>query len=700
MAALDPIMAQTDGLWIGSPGESPAAPGEAAGRDVTATWERDRGLVAVDLPPRIAHRFYEGFSNSTLWPLFHGFSSRAVFESETWHAYRDANQRFADVVLSRIQPGDLIWVHDYQLMLLPSLLRQAAPDVRIGFFLHIPFPAADLFRILPEREAILDGLLGADLIGFQTHEHLGAFRRSLIQVLGIDSRIDGFDARGRPVRLEALPIGIVPEPWERAAADPAVIARVRDLRARHADRRLILAVDRMDYTKGIPERLRAYRRLLVNRPEWRSRVSLIQVAVPSREGVRRYAELRREVSEMIGELNGEFGTPGWTPVIYMRRSVSTPELAALYATADVAWIASLRDGMNLVAKEYVACQANGAGALVISEFAGAASELGEAIRVNPYDEGRSAEAIHRALTLSEPERRERQVALLARVRRDNAFAWSERFINRLADAAGHREAAQSSVDEPSRIALRAEFAAAQNRILFIDHDGTLVPHVDRPGDAAPTADVRDLLAELAIQPRTTVVIVSGRTPRDLEGWFGDIPRLWLAAEHGALLREPGSQGWHPLRAGASTAWKASVGALLAHFAARAPGSFIEEKGFSLAWHFRLSEPEFGEWLAAELASTLDQQLAGTELAVLRGDKVVEVRFAWANKGELATRILAVRPQPAFILAIGDDRTDEDLFERVPDNAWSIRVGPGPTRARYRVTGPAAAIGVLEGLVAS
>ena len=696
IAALEPVMDRMGGLWIGSPGESAGSDSEGR-REVIEALERDRGFVAVDLPPRVARAFYEGFSNGTLWPLFHGLTSRATFDPETWQAYREANQRFADVVAKHVRPGDLVWVHDYQLLLLPAMLRRARPEIRIGFFLHIPFPASDIFRILPEREAILQGMLGADLLAFQTHEHMGAFRRSLLQVLGLDSRIDGVDADGRPVRLDAMPIGIVPGRWEELAGrDPRVAARVRELHARHHDRRLILAVDRLDYTKGIPERLRAFRRLLVKRPEWRGRVSLIQVAVPSREGVRRYAELRTEVSEMIGELNGDFGTPAWTPAIYMRRSITTQELASLYAAADVAWVAPLRDGMNLVAKEFVASQLDGAGVLVISEFAGAASELGEAIRVNPYDESRSADAIHRALTLPEPERRERQAALLARVRRDNAFAWSEQFIDRLVGAAGDRQAAGAAVAEPPLARLREGFSTARHRTLFIDYDGSLVPLVPRPEDAAPAANVRDVVAALALQPGTTVVLASGRTQADLDRWWSDVPRLWLAAEHGALIREPGGLGWHPLRTGASADWKASVAPVLAHFAARAPGSFIEEKAFSLAWHYRLSDPEFGEWLATELASTLDHQLAGTELTVLRGSKVIEVRFAWANKGELATRILGSRPQ-SFVLALGDDRTDEELFERLPAEAWTIRVGPGPTRARYRLASPAATIDLLRAL---
>jgi trehalose 6-phosphate synthase/phosphatase len=697
VAALGPVMERTNGLWIGWPGD--AVPADTPGRaDLLEAWGREHRLVAVDLPPRISRAFYEGYSNTTLWPLLHGFPSRVVFDAESWHAYRDANERFAAAALARVRPGDLVWIHDYQLMLVPRLLREAVPDIRVGFFLHIPFPAAEIFRILPEREAILEGLLGADLIAFQTHEHLGAFRRSLLQVLGLESRMDRVEPGGRPVRLEALPIGIVPDEWERlTGSDPAVARRMRDLRARHSGRRLVLAVDRLDYTKGIPERLRAFRELLVTRPEWRGRLTLIQIAVPSRERVRRYAELRREVSELVGELNGELGTPDWTPVIYLRRPVSRPELAALYSAADVAWVAPLRDGMNLVAKEYVACQREGSGVLVISEFAGAAREMGEAVRVNPYDEHGSAEAIDRALTLPEDDRRERQAALLGRVRRNDAFAWSERFVARLRDAVDERAAVVAAVHEPPVSLLRAPFRKADQRTLFLDYDGTLVALTDRPSDAVPTAALREIVGALGRRRRTTVVVASGRTQVELDRWFGDLPGIWLGAEHGAVVREPGTVEWRPLRVGADTDWKDRVRPIFEDFAARAPGSMIEEKAFSLALHFRLVDPEFGDWLGNELATMLDQQLSGTELAVLRGNKVIEVRFAWAHKGELAAHVLALGPPSDFLLALGDDRTDEDLFDRLPGEAWTIRVGPGPTRARYRVPGPAAALGLLAAL---
>ena len=697
VAALGPVMEQADGMWIGWPGEAPGD--DPAGRaTILREIEEQHGLASVDLPPSISRAFYEGYSNNTLWPLLHGFPSRVAFDPASFHAYEDANRRFADAIVERLRPDDLVWVQDYQLLLVPSLVRERRPDARIAFFLHVPFPAPETFRILPQREALLRGLLGADVLGFQTYEHLGAFRRTLLAVLGLESRMDRVEVDGRMVHLEARPIGLAVDEWEHLMAfDGRVAARVRELRAGHRGRHLIIAVDRLDYTKGIPERLRAFRRLFAAHPERRGRVTLIQVAVPSREGVPRYAQLRREVNELVGEINGELGTADWNPVVYLRRTIPKRELAALYGAADVAWIGSLRDGMNLVAKEYVVCQGSGAGVLLLSEFAGAAGEMGEAIRINPYDEPGAAEALERALCMPEEERLDRQAALLARIHTNTATAWAERSIDDLRRAVADRVDPGGVLPAPAVADLRRRFDAARRRACYLDVDGTLVPIAARPRDAVPSATVVEVVRALAARPDTTVAIVSGRSAADLGRWFG-ATGAWLAAEHGALLRAPESDAWTPLHAGADAAWKERVRPILDHFAERAPGSLVEDKELSVAWHYRLVEPESGEWLANELASTLDHQLAGTDLAVLRGNKVIEVRYAWATKGEVAAHLRAAGEAAGeaadLELAIGDDRTDEDLFERLGEEAVTIRVGPGATRARYRLDGPPSVVALL------
>jgi trehalose 6-phosphate synthase/phosphatase len=680
--AMGPIIKRTGGIWIGWSGDS-SDPADERRQKTLRRWAERERYYAVDIPADVAHGFYEGYSNQTLWPLFHQFPSLLNFKPEHWQAYREANLRFRDVVLEHLRPGDIVWIHDYQLMLLPQLLREAVPGARIGFFLHIPFPSSPIFRLLPRREELLQGLLGADYLAFHTYSYLQHFRASTLRILGLDSRMDRLEVGGRSVRLDALPIGIAPREFtELLERDAETIKRRDELRARFDGRRVLLGVDRLDYTKGIPERLRTFRRLLKQSPALRGQVILIQVAVPSREVIPMYKELRQEVDELVGKINGEFSTPDWTPITYIRRGIPPTELTALYSVADLAWVTPLRDGLNLVAKEYVACQQGGAGVLVLSEFAGAASEMGEAFLVNPYDEERTADTIERALELPVDQRRERMTALHKRVVRNNVFAWGDRFLANLREAANERA---GNLEKPQALPVEdavAAFQQAAGRRLLLDYDGTLVPYANRPQDAVPPAGLPALLATLAADPATLITVVSGRSRRDLESWFGDVKGLWLAAEHGAILRSPETLQWEMYRPDYTNDWKEPVFPVLEHFVDRTPGSLIEEKEFSLVWHYRMADPEFGEWLANELVSNLEQMLADTELRAFRGQKIVEVKPGWANKGEVLARLTESVPKAEFCLAAGDDRTDEDLFARLPEDAWTIHVGDRRTRAKY------------------
>ena len=695
--AMRPILKQREGLWIGWPGNSSGI-GDPARQKIINRWAARDRMIAVELQPEIARHFYEGYANQTLWPLFHYFPSRLTFDPQGWQSYLTANELFRDRVVEHYQEGDLVWVHDYQLMLLPKLLRESLPSARIGFFLHIPFPSSEVFRILPQRRELLEGLLGADLLAFQTHSHLQHFRNTLLRVLGRESHIDQFEIGNRAVRLEALPIGIAPEEFTSVLTKRECREHIAALQRRYQGRRILLAVDRLDYTKGIPERLRTFRQLLETAPELRRQVGLVQVAVPSRERIFSYDALRREVNELVGEINGSFSTPDWTPVVYIHRGISRPELVALYSMADVAWVTPLRDGMNLVSKEYVACKQDGNGALVLSEFAGAAEDLGEAFMVNPHDQAGAAELLKKVLALPLDERRERMQALHDRVLRNNVFAWSERFVALLKEAGAARERALAENPRPLDAAavLRA-YRTAHQRLLFIDYDGTLVQLASRPEYAAPPPALCGLLTRLAGHRENCVVLVSGRSRRDLERWLGSVPGLWLAAEHGALLRTPASSEWHSPRPGASRDWMPRVRPVLEHFVDRTPGSFIEEKEYSLVWHYRMSAPEFGEWLANELVAMLEQTLADTELRAVHGHKAVEVKPMWVNKGIVPDVLKPSCPDADFQFAVGDDRTDEDLFSALETDAWTVHVGEGPSRARFYLPDPRHVIELLQQL---
>jgi trehalose 6-phosphate synthase/phosphatase len=679
-SAMNPLLARNGGIWIGWSGYS--APDAGEPRAILEEWRRTENCVAVDLSAEVAAGFYEGYANRTLWPVFHSLASKMQFDPTGWESYIEANRIFCRAVADHYRQGDLVWVHDYQLVLLPQMLREQLPDSAIGFFLHIPFPSGEIFPVLPHREDLLNGLLGADLLAFQTHGHLQQFRSSLLRVLGVESRISEIAVGGRTVRLEALPIGIAPEEYTGLLAnDPDTARYYADWNNRYQGLKVLLAVDRLDYTKGIPERLRAYARFLRAASEWKGKVVLIQVAVPTRETIGTYRDLRSDVNQLVGEINGKFGTPDWTPVVYINRSIERQELVALYKLADVGWVGPLRDGMNLVSKEYVACKGEGNGVLLLSEFAGAAAEMGEALLINPFDEERTATALQRALTLDERERRDRMVALNTRVLRNNVFRWGERFLSALADAASAR--GRFADTQPRQLQLpeiQKAYACSRRRLLLLDYDGTLVRFADLPRHAVPPRGLVQLLGTLASHPRNCVVVISGRRADDLQEWFGGIEGLWLAAEHGAELRMPGSPSWEPLRPQPFREWKPTVLPILDHFVERIPGSFVEEKKHALVWHYRMAEPEFGAWLANELVAMLEAMLSETELRAFRGAKTVEVKPVWANKGEVLERLLEAQPNPDFLLAIGDDRTDEDLFERMPGGSWTVHVGPGPTRA--------------------
>jgi len=681
-SAMNPFLRRGGGDWIGWAGDA-AEQDNPERRAILVEWAEKERCFAVDLPEEVAAGFYEGYANQTLWPVFHNFPSQLNFDAKSWEAYVEENRIFANKVVERYKPNDLIWVHDYHLMLLPQMLREKLPDAAIGFFLHIPFPSSEIFPVLPRREELLEGLIGADLLAFQTHGHLQQFRAALLRVLGMESKIAELAVGSRPVRLEALPIGIAPEEYTQLLnGDDKTAQHYAEWVERYRGRKVLLAVDRLDYTKGVPERLRAYAHLLRSSPGLKEKVVLIQIAVPTREAIDTYQDLRTEVNRLVGEINGKLGTPDWTPLVYINRSIEKSELVGLYKLADVCWIGSLRDGMNLVAKEYVACKPEGDGVLVLSEFAGAAAEMGEALLINPFDENRTAETIGRALALDEQERRLRMTALHKRVLRNDVFHWGDRFLVALQEAVSERGRYADTQPQRLRPSEIHDAYVHADRLLIFDYDGTLVPFARRPQQAVPPVSVLDLLNAMAADSKNRVVLISGRSPENLGRWFGTVQGLWLVAEHGAELKDPSAPTWEALRPQSVSDWKATVMPILEHFVDRTPGSFVEEKKYALVWHYRMAEPEFGEWLANELVSMLEAMLAETELRAFRGEKVIEVKPVWPSKGEVLERLLTAYPDPDFIFAAGDDRTDEDLFERLPEHAWTVHVGPGPTRASF------------------
>jgi trehalose 6-phosphate synthase/phosphatase len=668
-------------LWIGWSGVR----AEAETAEVRSML-RDWGLVPMSLSGDEVNLFYEGFCNTTLWPLFHGFTVYTKFERKLWDAYVSVNKKFADAVASLAEPGDFVWVHDYHLMLVPTILRDTAPELAVGFFLHIPFPPAEVFQLLPPpwRSAILKGVLGADLVGFHTYEYVSNFLRAVTRFLGCRAEGGVMHVGRRKVRAGFFPIGIDFDFFHTAAGRPEVKTQIDELRQRLRGLKVVFSIDRLDYTKGVLNRLRAWERFLREHPEWRGRAIFVLVVVPSRTGVPQYESMKREIEREVGRINGELGEVDWVPVVYISRFIPTETLLALYNIADVALITPLKDGMNLVSKEYVASRRDCRGVLILSETAGAAHELLGALIVNPNDESGVADAIYKALTMDGEEQCRRIRRMQARLRQRDVVKWAVDFIQATAVAYADNKALISV--EPAR-RLNGEalknmlnrFTYSKRRLLLLDHDGTLVPHYPYAYQAMPDPELKQLLHMLTSLPNTYVAIVSGRGRDFLENWLGDL-QIFIIAEHGAYVRDPDGN-WAPLFP-FDVEWKDAARKIMEEFVALVPGSYIEEKTSSVAWHFRNVEPEIGEAMANRLVEALGGMLGGSRAAVLRGKKVVEVRPAGVNKGA-AAKLLVKKLSPDFVLIAGDDETDEDMFKAIPD-VFSIRVGRGETAARYTV----------------
>jgi trehalose 6-phosphate synthase/phosphatase len=686
---------QSGGLWIGWSG----APDQLSQQQQSQFDEQLSALrlVAVPLTADQISRYYEGYSNGVLWPLFHYLLDQIPLHVRDWEPYVEVNERFADIVAQHYQSGDLIWVHDYQLLLVPGLLRQRLPEARIGFFLHIPFPSEELFRTLPERDRLLRGLLGADLVGFHTPTYLRHFAASLTQILGLTVEIDRVQLPDREVRLGVFPMGIDSETFTALAEDPAVQAESRALRG-DGSVKLLVGVDRLDYTKGIPRRLLSYERMLQTHPDLRERVRLVQVAVPSRTGVEAYQEFRSLVDGLVGRINGDFATPNWVPVHYIFRGLSERELVALYRAADVMLVTPLRDGMNLVAKEFVAARTDGDGVLVLSEFAGASWELPEAIQVNPYDVEGTAESCYRALMMPPSERRTRLEPLRARVETYDVHRWAATFLEQLESITRPQPSSRRAPANAhaARQALQSRLRDSEDLLALLDYDGTLVPYTATPELARPDPVLIELLGELASRPRTEVHVVSGRARETLERWLGSLP-IALHAEHGFWSRRLGSSEWVATGEVGGT-WREPALAILREVTARTPGSLIEVKAVALAWHYRMADREAGARRANELRLHLTQLLSNQPVEILAGHKVIEIRPHGIHKGRIVPPLPPERLAVTTVLAIGDDRTDEDLFDALPPEAITIRVGPGPTQARFRVDGVPAVRALLHTLV--
>ncbi len=650
----------------------------------------------VFLPEETKEKFYYGFCNKTIWPLFHYFPSYAVYDEDYWEHYKRANEAFCDAIMEIISPDDLVWVHDYQLMLAPKLMREKSPDITIGFFLHIPFPSYEVFRLLPAkwRKEILEGLLGADLVGFHTDDYTEYFLRCVLRILGYDHEMGVIKGGGRIVKADTFPMGIDFERFSDSLSRLEVKGKRERIERALKGFKVILSVDRLDYTKGILNRLLGYELFLENNPQWHQRVVLALIVVPSRLGVEKYQEMKRQIDELVGKINGRFSSLDWTPILYRYTSLPFPSLVAHYSVSDVGLVTPLRDGMNLIAKEYIAARTDGTGVLILSEMAGASKELGEAIIINPNNKEEIAEALKQALEMPKEEQARRIQIMQRRLEQYDVVRWGEDFLSQLLSVKEAQNRFNAKIIGPDiREQLIRDYKKAKRRAIFLDYDGTLVPLAWHAEWAKPGNETLSLIKSFSQDPKTEVVLISGRDKNTIQKWFGSLS-IVLVAEHGARIREK-NKGWKLIRP-LTAEWKSQLLPMLKRYAARVPGSFVEEKEFSVAWHYRRSDPGLASIRSKELIDDLTHFAANVDIQMLQGSKVVEVRSGGVNKGAAAMHLIS-KDTFDFILAVGDDWTDEDLFKALPETAYSIRVGLTSSHAKFNLHDHAEVIQLLKQL---
>jgi trehalose 6-phosphate synthase/phosphatase len=675
---LGSIYTAGENIWIGWPGNTVEDPEQRA--EIILELHELK-MAPVFLTKEDIEEFYEGFSNETLWPAFHYFTQYMVYNPEHWKAYVRVNEKFCNAILKKASPEDTIWVHDYQLLLLPKMLREKLPNATIAFFQHIPFPSYEIIRMIPWRTQLLEGMVGADLIGFHTYDDMRHFLSAVSRITGLTSESGYIQAENRIINVDSFPMGIDYDKFANQAKSRKTQNIVREFRKQVEDQKLIITIDRLDYSKGIPQRIQAFDQLLQQHKELHGKVSMIMIVVPSRDKVQSYKVLKEEIDLLVGRINSEYSTLNWKPVHYFYRSFPFEELSAFYSMSDIALVTPLRDGMNLVCKEFVASKTDQTGVLILSEMAGASKELQDAVLVNPYDRQGVIDAIYNALSMNPAEQKARMVSMQQSLKKYDVFQWVKVFMDRLDHVKRKQEELTSKdVDAKVMSEIESDFKKAKNPVLFLDYDGTLTGFVSNPTEAVPDAELKDIIKKLS--PIAQVVIISGRDKDTLGTWFKD-HKVDLIAEHGVWVKRKNEKGDWKLYAEIEDGWKEDIRKIMEYYVLRTPGAFIEEKHHSLVWHYRKVESGLGDLRMRELFSHLKYMARGHNLQVLEGNKVLEIKRPDINKGRAATAIMKDQEHD-FILAVGDDWTDEDTFKAMPKNAYSIRVGYAYTQANYNI----------------
>lgn len=675
----------------------------------------------------VAHGHYDGYCKQTLWPLFHyllwqDVATEHASADANYEYYEQANQAFATRLTSVLKPGDLVWVHDYHLLLVPRMLRIAmhsgaisgvggenGGDVTIGLFVHTPFPSSEVFRCLPRRKEILDGMLGANLICFQTYSYTRHFTSTCVRVCGYETtskgamatstsasrgasvvsrgatgtgtgqargtsltrggkgtkggagveKYVGIDVQGHVAAVTHCPVGVDAERVARDTLRAGIQPKLEALRALYADKKIIVGRDKLDVVKGVLQKLRAFEKLLHDFPEWQRKVVLIQVTSPA---LTDSPKLERQVSELVAHINGEYGSLDFIPVHHYHQTLRKDEFYALLSAADLGVITPLRDGMNTTSMEFVIAQERTKRSpLVLSEFMGISQHMADALQVNPWDLGDVAAAMNRGLVMSEEEKASRHASLHSVVTTHTSHTWAAVLAKMLLSQINGQNTARQTPYIP-RDRLKEVYDNAGKRLFLFDYDGTLTPIVKMPSMALPSPDALTALAKLTSDPNNIVYIVSGRDQAFLEEHLGHFSRLGMSAEHGGFIRSPDSATWMNFTASLDMGWMEEVAEIFRYYTERTTGSHIEMKKSSITWHYRSSDPEWGQFQCRQCQDLLENNVVPKRpIEVLVGKKNLEVRPIAVNKGEIVKRILYQNPGVEFIFCAGDDKTDEDMF---------------------------------------
>ncbi|VFQ60303.1 unnamed protein product [Cuscuta campestris] len=670
--------------WIGWAGVN--VPDEIGQRSLSRDLSEKR-CIPVFLDEDTVNQYYNGYCNNILWPLFHylglphedRLATTRSFQSQ-FAAYKKANQMFADVVNEHYKDGDIVWCHDYHLMFLPKCLKEHNSEMKVGWFLHTPFSSSEIYRTLPSRSELLRAVLFADLVGFHTYDYARHFVSACTRILGLEGTPEGVEDQGRLTRVSAFPIGIDSDRFIRALEVPAIQNRIKELLERFGGRKVMLGVDRLDMIKGIPEKILAFEKFLEENPDWRDRVILVQIAVPTRTDVPEYKKLTCQVHEIVGRINGRFGTLTSVPIHHLDYSLDFQSLCSLYAVTDVALVTSLRDGMNLVSYEFVACQASKKGVLILSEFAGAAQSLGAgAILVNPWNVTELAASIDYALRMPAHEREKRHHLNFMHVTTHTSQEWAATFVSELNDTIVEAKLRTSQIPPmlPTNAAIE-HYMQSKNRLLILGFNAALTEPLDtqerradqlKDMDPKLHPDLKEPLKRLCDDPNTTVVVLSGSDRNVLDENFSGY-NMWLAAEHGMFLRFTKSSWMTTMPENLHMDWVDSVKHVFEYFTERTPGSHFEIRETSLVWNYKYADVEFGRLQAKDLLQHLwTGPISNASVDVVQGTRSVEVRANGVTKGAAIDRILGeivhnskVKKPIDYVLCIGHFLPkDEDIY---------------------------------------